>query len=187
MPGLFQAISQIIDVIGTFLTKLLDASQRAPVNNPFWTESTTALVIGGLIGIIPTIIHAYLDHRKLKTQQRYDLQIKHMESYEKPRMEAILDFIQRLGAMCSDNISSIHETADFFASYHKARVYVSDDTKVLMDKASQIVHASWVENRDISSSEMLKSGTFMELSNAIGKELKSLNSIENPSSGRKRK
>lgn len=102
------------------------------------SEALLGIIIGGAIGIIPTLATCIIEFKKECLRQRHEFRMKRIELYETDRMRALKEYCNALGA-CID-IDPAHCDAgslaklksDYNKAFNGATLFVSRVTHEAM-------------------------------------------------------
>lgn len=145
-------------------------------------DTLLGIIIGGAIAIIPNVLTLLADFRKEKLRHTHELRIRRLDLVDAPRMDALREFADQLGALYADNLSDIHHIDLFLASMQKASLYVTPETIGAMHAAEKIVMQSWDPDAvsPLSREEILGSPQISHLNECLRREMRLI--YEEPSS-----
>lgn len=131
-------------------------------------------IIGGLIGVVPTIATVVMNYRNSKQQRTHEIRLKKIEIYESARRIALEDFMYYLGAMSSSSLPNDFSVAKCLSAAKRACMYVSSETAKHIEIAIGFVVEAWNHgNPTIYPSQLHLDGTIRSLNEMIHDELRS--------------
>ncbi len=102
-----------------------------------------AVIIGGGIGILPSLVLVFVERWKQHSQQKFEWRIKQLELYDIPRRTAIKRYMECLGALMATGYRQ-GALQEYFSAYEEASLYVSKGTRELMLETNGLVNDTWV-------------------------------------------
>ena len=132
------------------------------------SDTLIAVAVGGIIGVVPTVITIFIEAWKINTQRKHELNLKYFELYKTQKNAALLDFLSHLGSLSSDSLKDEFYLDKYFASAEKAACFLPSDDRKLIYKAN-VFAKNWHDGFDFSEFTNLQS----ELADIIYRELKS--------------
>lgn len=112
------------------------------------------VLIGGLIGIIPSIVIVFVELYKMKKQQQFELEMRMFDLFRRNQTEALLSFVSCLGALSSKELK-YQDLNDYFSASEKASCYANDELRDLITKANSYA-TNWENGIPVKSFEDLK-------------------------------
>lgn len=100
------------------------------------------VIIGGLIGIVPTIVSSFIEVWKMKTQQKHEINVKKFELYQTQKTASLLQYVTQLGALNNGSLSSDFGIDKYFAAAENAACFVPDEVRRLIFSANTFA-ANW--------------------------------------------
>lgn len=107
------------------------------------SETLLGIIIGGAIGLIPTLTTCILDFRKERMRQRHELRMKKLELYETDRMHALKQYCAALGACLDINTNQYDDESfdkmksDYNKAFNSVSLFVSRTTYEAMLKVCE--------------------------------------------------
>lgn len=138
------------------------------------SDGLWGVIIGGLIGIIPSLVIVFVEAHKERKRQSFEIYLEHIRIYEASRKNALEDFAAHLGAMASSSLSSEFVPDRYFASAKMASIYVSDDTAAKINEVNNAIADKWnlhSSRRSGSASSLLSETEYTNLDRLIRAEL----------------
>lgn len=127
------------------------------------TSSNIGVALGGIIGIIPTIILVRAERHREERRERHELALHKLSLIDEPRLASIREYANQLGAMMSRDAYEGYSPADYLAAYQRVAIYVSTDTLQAMQAANPIVldgreglHSAYSINDKIKAPEITR-------------------------------
>ena len=110
------------------------------------SETILAALVGGLIGIAPSLTIVFVEMYKQSKQQKFDLQMKKLEMYELKKQAVLHDYLDKFslldnGQLPNRDIDDDVSWISFHTIRNKALVYVGNKTRSIMDIALQYLIA----------------------------------------------
>ena len=144
-------------------------------------------VLIGAAGGVATSLFAYLGQIYAQHSKTcHEIKMKQIELYQAPRREALEKYMHYLGKMASGSISEKEAYENYFAFANRASLYVNDETRALIRKASDLVLKAWNETgKGVTSRTIVESPVMNELYVSIAHELRSaMDELATPQSRR---
>lgn len=94
------------------------------------SETLLGIIIGGAIGVVPTLVMVFVEVWKQRCQLKHELAVRRMELLDEPRIKALLEYSQQLGAICSP-FSRGDEFSEerYLAALERLALYVPTETR----------------------------------------------------------
>ena len=108
-----------------------------------------AVLIAGGIAVLPTIVSSIVGMFEKKNTQEHELQLRKMEFYEKPKAEAVFNYLENLGKVTS-NARDYDFIRDYTAAYVKASALVDTEVYVEMNRMHQLI-MEWYRSKESNS------------------------------------
>lgn len=145
----------------------------APAPDPLLNSTSFGVIIGALIGIIPTIAVSIIELVKMHRQFKHDLLLHELDMVESPRLNAIREYSRYLGAFLSDSSLNVDfSESGFFAAHANAAVFVSGNTLRAMIAAQPVILSGWYgSSSDMTAKEKLDSPEISVLLNCLNSEM----------------
>lgn len=131
------------------------------------SDTLLAVLIGGAIGVIPSLVIVMAEYWKMKKIQQHELMMKQFELYESNKISILVDYLERLGSLNAGSLSANFSFDSFYAAAEKAACFVSEDIRTMIFQANEFA-ASWKKGFDHEEFKELQ----LAISNKIDKELK---------------
>ncbi len=133
------------------------------------SDTLIAVAVGGIIGIVPTIITSFIEAWKIHTQRKHELKLKYFELYKTKKIDALLDFSFNLGFLSADTLDNESVLRKYFAAAEKAACFLPAKDRNLIYEANSLAK-HWKENEfDFSKFSSIQNN----LSDIIYRELQS--------------
>jgi len=132
-------------------------------------------VLIGAAGGVATSLFAFLGQIYAHHSQAcHEIKMKQIELYQAPRREALEKYMHYLGKMAAGSLSEKEAHENYFAYANRASLYVNDETRTLIQKASDLVLKAWDESgKNMTSRKIVESPVLNELYVSIAHELRS--------------
>lgn len=112
------------------------------------TEAQINVIIGGVIGILPSIL-LYLSNLRLeRSRQSHELRLKRIDLVESERLRALREYAELCGQFCIGELTLNTSTKKFISTHNNAMLYVSTETLHAMNLALPIILSSWNDVHD---------------------------------------
>ena len=93
-------------------------------------ETLVGVVVGGIIGLVPSILTSLNEQKRFEKQLRFDAEIKKIEVYETAKQKALTDFLDVIGHAIGEkktfhvqiHVDLLHKLE---SSFHKALPFLS--------------------------------------------------------------
>lgn len=112
------------------------------------SENLYGVLIGGLIGVVPSIVLIILEIIRQRMQERHEMNLKKIEIYEIARKQAIQDFMYHLGALLSTHVTTGLSIIEYNAAAKAVCIYVSNETQEIIERVNYVVHMAWTGNTE---------------------------------------
>ena len=93
------------------------------------------VLIGGLIGVIPSIVIVFVELYKTKKKLQFELEMRMFDIFRCNQTEALLSFVSCLGTLSSNEIN-YKDIINYFSASEKASCYANDELRDLITKAN---------------------------------------------------
>lgn len=139
------------------------------------SETLLGIIIGGAIGAVPSLSLAIIEVWKQRQQQKHELELKRLEMIEQPRLDAIREYARYAGAFLSDMLDDEFSTSRYLSAFERAIMFVSQETKEAMIKASPIILAGYLtyDRRNITTDDKMLSPEVQHLNSCLHREMNS--------------
>lgn len=128
-------------------------------------------IVGGLIGVVPSLVVVFVERSNLRSQQRHDINLKKIEIYEAAKRDALQSFMYYLGPMAALFPTTGISHVEYYASAQKACMYVSKSTASLISEVTQRVLEGKYVKEESKSRDAYAESLLEYLNNAIRDEL----------------
>ena len=146
-------------------------------------QTLLAVLLGGVIGAIPTVISAVVSLKNSKADRIHQSQMKLIEIYAVAKRDALQDFMSNLGFISRTTVMTNPAMQAYLASAKKACMFVSTETASTIETISRFVIDSTTP--DSKTVSLQYDSTVINLNDEISRELKSLlEGLEYPSEKR---
>lgn len=136
------------------------------------SEALWGVLIGGIVGALPSVTLVFVEVWKQKRQQAHEVSLRKIDLIDAQRMKAITAFTDQLGAMFAGSIGSGHSHDNFFAAMEQAAAYVSEETLLAMQEAVPVILAGWRgERNDLTREQKFASPELSRLHDCLRREM----------------
>ena len=136
------------------------------------SETLLGIIIGGAIGVVPTLVMVFVEVWKQRCQLKHELAMRRMDLIDKPRLEALREYCHQLGAACSPfNRASENSKENYLSALEKAVLYVSPATRDKMIEITPAILEEWERPLDKLRFATGKIAKIHELNEALQGEI----------------
>lgn len=136
-------------------------------------ESTINLLIGGALGIIPSITTFCLEIWRERRKQKHEISLRNIDLVNSPRIEALREFADQFGAFAAPGDDAGHSLNKLLAAMQTASLYVDESTLTAMQNAIPVLISapSSYETRT-QRADALKSPAITAMTKALRHEMR---------------
>lgn len=98
------------------------------------------VIIGGLLGIVPTICTAAIEVWKFKKQQEHDLKIRYIDNYQVKKQAVLLEYAKCLGALSSSHSFDDASIEKYYSSAESALCLVGSELRSSILSANHLAY-----------------------------------------------
>ena len=135
------------------------------------SETLIGIIIGGCIGLIPSILTVVLEFCKTRAQRRHELRMQRIELIDKSRIEALLEYSRQLGALLGDELNDELTFANYNAALQRASVFAAADTRAAMQAVHPLVLAAWNNGTSGNEEPLSSRDEFKRLNECLHREI----------------
>ena len=136
------------------------------------SDTNLGVLIGGLIGIVPTLATIIINLLNQRRQFRHELQMKEIDLIETPRLTALREYCRCIGVFLSDSSVNSNDESNYLSAHASAAAFVSDETLRAMVAAQPIIMSGWYgDSSGLSTKEKLDSPEIVLLLQLIRSEM----------------
>lgn len=152
-------------------------------------DTLLGVLIGGSIGAVPVVLSVLAELWRNRSQRHHEIRMKQIELYEVPRRDALTAFMRYLGKLTADSHHDLEAKENYYCYARLAALYVSEETRSLMLKASDLIIKTWNESGSgVTTRDIVESEALHELEIAMARELRlAMDELETPARRRKDK
>ena len=150
------------------------------------SDALIGIIIGGCIGVIPSILTIVIELCKTRAQRKHELRMRRIELIDAPRIEALLEYSRMLGALMGDELNDDLSIANYNAAFQRAAVFAAPETRAAMQAANTILLNEWRGGMSGQSMELPALPEFQTLNSCLHREIYSpFGDTDNPACHRK--
>lgn len=133
----------MIAAISSAIDQFLSLFIRTESPSPALSDTNLGVLIGGLIGIVPTLATIIINLFNQRRQFKHELHMKEIDLIETPRLSALREYCRCLGVFLSDCSVNSDDESNYLSAHASAAAFVSDETLRAMVAAQPIVMSGW--------------------------------------------
>ena len=103
------------------------------------SDSLLGVIIGGLIGFIPSLVGVIINSRNAKADREHQIKMKKVEIYTIAKRDALQKFMNSLGKVSYSRGIQYGYLQDYLAAAKEACLYVSDENVSTIESVSRFV------------------------------------------------
>lgn len=135
------------------------------------SDTLIGIIIGGCIGVIPSLLTVFLELIKTRTQRKHELRMRRIELIDSPRIEALLEYSRQLGALLGDELSEELTFANYNAAFQRASVFAAPDTRSAMQAVNPLLIKAWRDGTSSESLDLVSLPEFCTLNDCLHREI----------------